>query len=504
MESLDKTLRSESEISQKALEGRTKALRLAAKITEILNDPSKKWSSIASDPNYAFSQKVYVPVTDHPEVNFIGLLVGPGGSEQKRMEIESNASISLRGKGSGGGGRDIDVHEPMYVLVSGEKEEFVTKGVELVTKICFDANEREIVKKRQLNLIAARKSGDTSLLLNESLYQTEDGEKRQGSADARSEIIKIPRDRVGHIVGKGGENIRRVQTVSNAFVQVSQEESDDPRMKDVYLEGTPEELAKAKEEIHRLLDEYGEKRREQLGISLGHEVEVMQIPKDTVGLLIGAGGSTIRDLQARTNAIVVVAKENESDPSLPTRSVTVAGPRANIELAKSQIEALILTLSHSHAMDGNDIASIEIFVPNDNVGMLIGRGGETIKSMMMRTGAKVEVSQTETGPKRLVSVSGLPQNVEAALSEIEALVGIERKAMPNIDPYDAANYYAQGGTGTAEQKSTPSSIPGLTEEQIAQYAAYYGMETEAYKQYLQAYYRDTYNQQMQEKPPGAE
>lgn len=46
------------------------------------------------------SMKVPVPVKERPDVNFVGLLLGPRGSTLKRMEDESGAKILLRGRGA--------------------------------------------------------------------------------------------------------------------------------------------------------------------------------------------------------------------------------------------------------------------------------------------------------------------------------------------------------------------------------------------------------------------
>ncbi|PSS00742.1 hypothetical protein BD289DRAFT_450098 [Coniella lustricola] len=43
-------------------------------------------------------EKVYVPVNDYPEINFIGLLIGPRGNTLKKMETESGAKIAIRGQ----------------------------------------------------------------------------------------------------------------------------------------------------------------------------------------------------------------------------------------------------------------------------------------------------------------------------------------------------------------------------------------------------------------------
>ena len=39
--------------------------------------------------------KIYIP--NNPEINFFGLLIGPRGSNQKRLEESSGARILIRG-----------------------------------------------------------------------------------------------------------------------------------------------------------------------------------------------------------------------------------------------------------------------------------------------------------------------------------------------------------------------------------------------------------------------
>ena len=45
-------------------------------------------------------RKIYIPIKDHPGYNFFGLIIGPRGNTQKRMQKETNTKIAIRGKGS--------------------------------------------------------------------------------------------------------------------------------------------------------------------------------------------------------------------------------------------------------------------------------------------------------------------------------------------------------------------------------------------------------------------
>ena len=46
------------------------------------------------------SDKVMIPQEQHPDINFVGLLIGPRGNTLKSMEKDTGAKIIIRGKGS--------------------------------------------------------------------------------------------------------------------------------------------------------------------------------------------------------------------------------------------------------------------------------------------------------------------------------------------------------------------------------------------------------------------
>ncbi len=49
--------------------------------------PERKW------------KKIFIPQKDYPGYNFIGLIIGPRGNTQKRMQSETNTKIAIRGRG---------------------------------------------------------------------------------------------------------------------------------------------------------------------------------------------------------------------------------------------------------------------------------------------------------------------------------------------------------------------------------------------------------------------
>ncbi|KAL6407833.1 branchpoint-bridging protein [Ilyonectria robusta] len=111
-------------------------------------------------------EKVYVPVNDYPEINFIGLLIGPRGNTLKKMEGDSGAKIAIRGKGSvkEGKGRSDAAHasnqeEDLHCLIMADTEEKVNKAKKLIHNIIETAASipegQNELKRNQLRELAA-------------------------------------------------------------------------------------------------------------------------------------------------------------------------------------------------------------------------------------------------------------------------------------------------------------------------------------------------------------
>ncbi|KAK3066407.1 hypothetical protein LTR53_017264, partial [Teratosphaeriaceae sp. CCFEE 6253] len=111
-------------------------------------------------------EKVYVPVNDYPEINFIGLLIGPRGNTLKKMENESGAKIAIRGKGSvkEGKGKSDAAHasnqdEDLHCLIMADTEEKVNKAKKLIHNVIETAASipegQNELKRNQLRELAA-------------------------------------------------------------------------------------------------------------------------------------------------------------------------------------------------------------------------------------------------------------------------------------------------------------------------------------------------------------
>lgn len=111
-------------------------------------------------------ERIYIPTQDYPEINFIGLLIGPRGNTLKKMETESGAKIAIRGKGSvkeGKGKADVGYQNTMdddlHCLIIADDESKIQKAIELVNKVIETAastpEEQNELKRGQLRELAA-------------------------------------------------------------------------------------------------------------------------------------------------------------------------------------------------------------------------------------------------------------------------------------------------------------------------------------------------------------
>ncbi|XP_061104073.1 splicing factor 1 isoform X1 [Conger conger] len=138
-----------------------------ALITEMVRlNPEFKPPADYKPPATRVNDKVMIPQDEYPEINFVGLLIGPRGNTLKNIEKECCAKIMIRGKGSvkeGKVGRKdgqmlSGEDEPLHALVTANTMENVKKAVEQIRNILKQGIEtpedQNDLRKMQLRELA--------------------------------------------------------------------------------------------------------------------------------------------------------------------------------------------------------------------------------------------------------------------------------------------------------------------------------------------------------------
>jgi hypothetical protein len=97
-------------------------------------------------------RKIYIPVKDFPGRNFIGLIIGPRGNTQKRLEGETGCKIAIRGKGSvkaGRQGKVEDEADELHVIVTGDTEANVDLAADKVEELLRPLDDQDNTHKQQ-------------------------------------------------------------------------------------------------------------------------------------------------------------------------------------------------------------------------------------------------------------------------------------------------------------------------------------------------------------------
>lgn len=89
-------------------------------------------------PEVKIQDRVAIPQEEHPDVNFIGLIIGPRGNTLKKMEKDTGAKIMIRGKGSVKEGKMRNQNpedlQPLHALITAPTHEALKIAVH---KVCF-------------------------------------------------------------------------------------------------------------------------------------------------------------------------------------------------------------------------------------------------------------------------------------------------------------------------------------------------------------------------------
>ncbi|CAN1855250.1 Far upstream element-binding protein 3 [Linum perenne] len=195
-----------------------------------------------------------------------------------------------------------------------------------------------------------------------------------------------------------------------------------------------------------------------------------EVPNDKVGVLIGKGGDTIRFLQQNSGAKIQIMRDADADPRCTTRPVEIIGTLASISKAEKLIHAVIAEMlksqyffqasvggspslvarGHPSAQSTGVPDQLEMQVPNEKVGLIIGKGGETIKGLQTKTGARIQLipqhlPEGDGSKERTVRVTGDRAQIEMARELIKEVMSQNVRQSSNSGGYNQQQSYRSRG-----------------------------------------------------------
>ncbi|KAK1786051.1 hypothetical protein P4O66_017774, partial [Electrophorus voltai] len=158
------------------------------------------------------------------------------------------------------------------------------------------------------------------------------------------------------------------------------------------------------------------------------------IPSYAAGSIIGKGGQTIVQLQKETGATIKLSKSKDFYPGTTERVCLIQGTVEALnsvhdfiaekvrEMPQSAPKAEpVSILQPQTTVNPDRIKQAKLIVPNSTAGLIIGKGGATVKAVMEQSGAWVQLSQKPEGinlQERVVTISGEPEQNRKAVEII--------------------------------------------------------------------------------------
>jgi splicing factor 1 len=174
-------------------------IALVEKLMKLQPNHNPAMASLIPKTPTKISNKIWVPIKEYPGYPFIGLILGPRGNTQKKLERETGARIVIRGKGSvkdgrksyKGGAPDPGEDEDLHVLITGDTQEQVDAASKVITELIKpkedSENEWKRMQLRELAMINGTLRDDNDYFKDEmrQLARTQQGGTGGGAtADA--------------------------------------------------------------------------------------------------------------------------------------------------------------------------------------------------------------------------------------------------------------------------------------------------------------------------------
>jgi len=226
-----------------------------------------------------------------------------------------------------------------------------------------------------------------------------------------TETVSVAQNQIPQLIGAGGREMENLRLETGAQIDVpgAREGADPSGRAEIKIKGTKKQVEQAKKIL-----------QERAKVFDDTVVETLEVDRKHHRNLIGGSGANIRAVvtaaggpdNSRDLARMVRFPRAESDES----SIRVEGPKTVVEKIVAALRAQVASLE-------NQTTEV-VEVSPDKHRLLIGRGGETRRSLESQLNIQLDIpKQTITGAARSqVKITGEPAAVEKAKEHILELI----------------------------------------------------------------------------------
>ncbi|KAJ2804050.1 hypothetical protein H4R20_002657, partial [Coemansia guatemalensis] len=217
--------------------------------------------------------------------------------------------------------------------------------------------------------------------------------------------ITVPRALLARIIGRGGENIRRIRSEHDVTVDVADGAAGAPAL--VKLQGTREDVATVVAELN------------ELAARVADQVsEVVNVPARLHRSLIGTGGKYVRRLEEKYAVSVQFPssrrESSDDEPQLTPDQILIRGGRKGVDSTKVELlELAAYETEHNH--------TVRFSLPAAYLPHVVGKAGSRIGEIKDESNTRIDLGEPKDGVVEAVIV-GTVAGTKLAREAIEAIV----------------------------------------------------------------------------------
>jgi len=308
--------------------------------------------------------------------------------------------------------------------------------------------------------------------------------------------IMIPGNKVGFIIGKSGDMIRQLQERANVKMVIIQQSSEvTDSQKQLRITGEPNKVDYAQQLVKDLLVEkemeilkYKNKapthsNNNEYGSVPQSHIDIPVSPQ-YIGLVIGKNGDNIKRISQETGAKVTV-DVSKTDAN-GNKLCQISGLNLHsVNAAAEMVNDILNYAMNNKRTPQPGTEEVKISVPQNKTGIVIGKGGITLRSIKQQCGCNIELEKNSKG---IFNIRGPADRIPYAQQLIGEKIGGQVTVLSSTiqnssqqtaaaatayaDPYSWTQYaaYPQVAAATA----APAAAAAATQDSnAAAWAAYY-------------------------------
>lgn len=261
--------------------------------------------------------------------------------------------------------------------------------------------------------------------------------RRHDSEEESEARVWILHSDAAKVIGRGGRALREIENRTRTRIKVSREEDMNPdtkersvdilgsrRGQDTAVDYILDVVLYCRQDGGRVLkDSRTAPLREDEGTKGSHRI--LTVLAEEVGKVLGRKGETVRIIEKESGAKVELDKAQgkvEIFGSAQEQEKAVELLLAEVHWAQSEDGTVLKDEPRPKQRSGDEPelpAPVQLFVKDREAGRVIGRGGETVREVMEKSGADIKVQKSDemaAGSKeRLIKIIGTKDQQDEAV-----------------------------------------------------------------------------------------